>query len=124
MIFAIGMVGINLDEDICTIEQENRAVLTTGIIANCVAVGLGCAIPAWCDEADRIFVQEYLAQKYTIEMSLDNEDLSGLEKIELVKLATELNGELAREKAQFDIWYCVHYDYTIFDDVELIDLGG
>ena len=55
-------------------------------------------------------------------MSLENEELSGLERIELVKQATELNGELAERKARVQLWHFVVYDNTIYDNVELIKL--
>ena len=76
------------------------------------------------DESDKVYVQGYLAQKYTIEKSLDNADLSGLERLELVKRAAVLNGEMAMRKAEYYLWHHVHYDNTIYDGVELIDLGG
>lgn len=76
------------------------------------------------DENDKVYVQVYLAQKYTIEKSLDNADLSGFERLELVKQAAELNGEMATRKAEYYLWHHVHYDNTIYDGVELINLGG
>lgn len=76
------------------------------------------------DNGDRKFVVEYQAQKYTIEASIENSDLTGLERIELVKLATELNKKLASRKYDFDKWYNVHYDNSIYDGVEFINLGG
>lgn len=76
------------------------------------------------DNGDKKFVAEYQAQKYTIESSLENADLTGLERIELVKLATELNKDLAARKYNFNKWYNVHYDNSIYDDIEFINLGG
>lgn len=73
-------------------------------------------------EDEKVYVQKYLAQKQTIEMSLENEDLTGFERIELVKQATELNGEIAERKARFQLWHFVVYDNTIYDNVELIKL--
>ena len=73
-------------------------------------------------QEEKVYVQKYLAQKQTIEMSLENEDLTGLERIELVKQATELNGEVAEKKARFQLWHFVVYDNTIYDNVELIKL--
>lgn len=84
-----------------------------------VFIGIGIG-----DKEERVFVARYNAQKYTIEQSLKEEDLTGLERFELVKQATELNGELAERKAKFELWYHVHYDNDIYDNVELIDLGG
>lgn len=73
-------------------------------------------------QEEKVYVQKYLAQKQTIEMSLENEDLTGLERIEIVKQATELNGKVAERKARFQLWNFVVYDNTIYDNVELIKL--
>lgn len=73
---------------------------------------------------EKVYVQQYLAQKYTIEQSLKNDSLTGLERIQLVNKATELNGELAGRRARFEMWDFVTYDSTIYDNVELIELQG
>ena len=73
-------------------------------------------------ESERVYVQEYVAKKETIESSLSNEDLSGLEKIQLVQQATELNGEFAHRKAVYNLWHTVYYDTTIYDGVKPINL--
>ena len=75
-------------------------------------------------ENEKVYVQKYLAQKQTIEMSLESEELTGLERVQLVTKATELNGEFAEKKARFNLWHFVVYDNTIYDGVELIDLKG
>lgn len=75
-------------------------------------------------ENARVYVAKYLAQKQTIEMSLANEELTVLERVQLVTKATEINGEFARKKAKFELWHFVVYDNTIYDGVELIDLKG
>lgn len=85
--------------------------------AGAVFIGIGINT-----QEEKVYVQKYLAQKQTIEMSLENKDLTGLERIELVKQATELNGELAERKARFQLWHFVVYDNTIYDNVELIKL--
>ncbi len=73
---------------------------------------------------EKVYVQKYLAQKHTIEMSLASEELTGLERVQLVTKATELNGELAERKARFNLWHYVSYDNTIYKNIEFIDLGG
>lgn len=73
-------------------------------------------------ENERVYVEKYLAQKQTIEMSLESEVLTGYERVQLVAKATELNGELAEKKARFDLWHFVVYDNTIYDNVEFIKL--
>lgn len=69
---------------------------------------------------ERIYVSKFEAQKITIEQSLESDVISGAERVQLVNKAVELNGELAEKKAKFDSWYYVHYDNSIYDDVEPI----
>lgn len=73
--------------------------------------------------SEKAYLQKYLIQKETIEMSLESENLSGFERIELVKQATELNGELAEKKAYIKYWYSGVNDNTIYDNVEFINLN-
>lgn len=109
----------------CGIEEfiykDTNWYITTPVIIGVViwisAIFIGIGINT---EEEKVFVKKYLAQKQTIESSLEVEELSGLERIELVKQATELNGELAERKARFELWHFVVYDNTIYDNVELI----
>jgi apolipoprotein N-acyltransferase len=64
------------------------------------------------------------AQKDIIEQSLELDELSGLERIDLVTKAAELNGEMAAKMVSAERWHVVFYDDTIYDDVELIKLDG
>lgn len=73
-------------------------------------------------ECHRVWIAEFEAQKYTIEASIDSETLSGLERIQLVTKAAELNGELARRKTEFNLWHHVVFDKTLYDGVELIQI--
>ena len=73
-------------------------------------------------ENEKVYIQKYLAQKQTIEMSLDNKDLSGLERLELVKQATEINSEFAEKRAKFELWHYVYYDNSLYDNIDLIIL--
>ena len=69
-----------------------------------------------------VYAAKYEAQKDTIEQSLASDILTGLERIELVNKATELNGELAERRAKHGLWYYVYYDNSIYDNVEYIKL--
>ena len=73
--------------------------------------------------SEKAYLQKYLIQKETIEMSLENDNLSGFERVELVKQATELNGKLAEKKAYIKYWYSGVNDNTIYDNVEFINLN-
>lgn len=75
-------------------------------------------------DSEKVYISKYLAEKETIEMSLESEQLSGLERVELVKKATELNGELAEKKAQYKLWHFVTYDNAMYDNIEFINFGG
>jgi hypothetical protein len=74
-------------------------------------------------DSHKVFLQVYLVQKETIEMSLESDNLSGFERIELVKQATELNGELTKRKTYIKYWYSGVSDNTIYDNVEFINLN-
>lgn len=69
---------------------------------------------------ERVFIAKYEAQKVTIEQSLTSDVLSGLERIELVNKAVDLNGELAERKAKCDRWDVVLYDESMYNNVEFI----
>lgn len=64
------------------------------------------------------------AQKDIIEQSLELDSLSGLERIDLVTKAAELNGEMAARVVSAERWHVVFYDDTVYDGVELIKLDG
>lgn len=72
--------------------------------------------------AEKVYIERYKAQKETIEQSLSSDALSGLERIELVNKAVDINGEVAARKAKSKLWYYVYTDKHIYDNVELIDL--
>ncbi len=94
-------------------------LLVVAFIAMSLTVFGGIGIET---EDQKVFVKIYETKKITIEQSLSNENLSGLERIELVKQAVDLNGELAERKARCERWHCVLYDKTIFNEVEFISL--
>lgn len=75
-------------------------------------------------DSHKAYLQKYLAQKETIEMSLESDNLSGFERVELVKQASELNGELAERKAYIKYWYSGVSDNTIYDNIEFIKFMG
>ena len=74
------------------------------------------------ENSHNAYAQKYLIQKQTIEMSLENEKLTGFERIELVKQAVELNGELAERKRSIKHWNSGVLDNTIYDNIEFINL--
>ena len=112
-------------EDCAEEEAKANKKMNIALIVNIfVFVGFIFAGIGISDNDDRKFVAEYQAQKYTIESSLNNAELTGLERIELLKLATDLNKQLTSRKYDFNKWYNVHYDNSIYDNIEFINLGG
>lgn len=69
----------------------------------------------------------YEAEKMTIEQSLANESLTGLEKFELVQQASELNKWLAQQKFDYERWAYFDIDKTVkkaYKDAEYIVLNN
>lgn len=93
------------------------------IIGVCAWVGFIFVGVQLNTNSHKAYLQKYLIQKETIEMSLESDNLSGFERVELVKQATELNGELAEKKAYIKYWYSGVNDNTIYDDVQYINLN-
>ena len=93
-------------------------ILSVLILIGCTFVGIGMNT-----EDERIFIAKFNAQKSTIEQSLNSDVLSGLERVQLVNQATELNGELSERKVLYERWHHVCYSDNLYDDVEFIILG-
>ena len=68
------------------------------------------------------WTQQYISQKQLIEDSLKNEKLSGLERVELVKQANELNAELIDKQIKCVKWYNFTMDDTVLE-LELVSLN-
>ena len=68
-------------------------------------------------------VASYQASKYTIEKSLENVELTGLERLELVKQASEQNSWLAEKQYEVKQWYRFYLNKDIILELEMIDLG-
>lgn len=116
LVFCIGCLA----SDTAIWSYSDKGITIAAVIAAAVwiigiLVGIGLVT-----EDERIYVAKYEMQKTTIEESLESDTLTGLERIELVNKAIELNGELAERKARFDLWHTVHYDNSIYDDVDFI----
>lgn len=68
-------------------------------------------------------IASYQASKHTIEMSLENEDLTGFERVELVKQASEKNEWLAQKQYEVQQWYRFYLDKDAVLKLEPIDLA-
>lgn len=71
-------------------------------------------------EHERVYIAKYESQKATIEYSLASDEITGMERVQLVTKAVEINGELAERKAKFERWHYCTFDSSLYDDVEPI----
>lgn len=71
----------------------------------------------------RRYVYEYIAKKETIEASLQNENLAGLERMQLVEQAAKANQELAGIQYDCQQWYGFFIDDRVLE-LEPIDISG
>ena len=125
--FLIALLPLLIGSIIVTENDPYHIILAWIIVIGIsVAVWVGgvfIGIGLNTDEA-RTFIASYGAEKFTIEQSLNTDTLTGFERIELVKRASELNGELAARKEKSTFWHWVYFEKGIYDNVEFIDLGG
>lgn len=104
-----------------TVNSEDSDIIRVAIIVAFVVFILSIFIGIGINtEYARVWSANFEAQKTTIEQSLDSEVLAGLERIELVNKAAELNGELAERRASSELWHYVYYDEDIYSGIEPI----
>ena len=68
------------------------------------------------------YINSYIIKKQVIEESLNNEILSGLEKLELLKQVVELNGEYAEKKTIYNKPIYFYLDRDKINNIEMIKL--
>lgn len=102
-----------------TKEEVKRLVWLNRIfaIALCLLITNTCSFGAvqMSKEETRKYMEEYFAVKTTIESSVKNEAFSGLERVELVKQASEENAELARIQYKCKQWYGFDIDKRVLE---------
>lgn len=103
----------------CDCSEVTGVVIAAALLVVLFVIGTFVGIGIVTDDA-RVYATRFEVQKTTIEQSLSSDTLTGLERIELVNKAIELNGELAERKAYADLWHVVLYDESIYDNVEFI----
>lgn len=69
------------------------------------------------------YIEQYIATKSTIETSLKNDTLTGLERVQLVQQASKANSELAGYKYDCRQWYGIAFDDRALE-LEPIDISG
>ena len=75
-------------------------------------------------ESNHKYIASYSIKKETIEVSINSNNLSDIEKIELVKIATELNGELAEKQYKCGKWYSFGLLPKELKELKPIDITG
>ena len=75
-------------------------------------------------ESSHKYIASYSIKKETIETSINSDNLSDIEKIELVKIATELNGELAEKQYKCGKWYSFGLLPKELKGLKSIDITG
>ena len=109
---------------IACFKSDDSVRMRFGIVACSVTVAVFVVSLLTCitisSNGEREFAEKFIVQKTTIEQSLESEHLSGLEKIELVNKAVDLNGELAERKLKLTRWYNVLWDKGVYKDIDYI----
>lgn len=117
-------MGYMLTEDLF---YSGWAEMAAKIVCAVLAVGFVIAGPLVACNIDRHlsrqYVETYTAEKQTIEASLQNDGISGFERVELVRQAADANKELAGYKYDCEQWYGFNLDKRILE-LEPIDLAG
>ena len=105
-------------------EFGENASIVVGVIVCIISVSLICGGLCTGDiHREKEFIANFEAQKTVIEESIQNESLTGYERIQLVDSAAELNGELAERKVKISHWYNFHIDNDLYNDISPISLS-
>ena len=110
-------VGLLIAQIVCDEELACGITIIVSITVFIAGIFIGISLNT---ENANIWSAKFKAQKATIEQSLESDVLSGLERIELVNKASDLNGELAERKAESELWHVIYYDKNVYDGIEPI----
>lgn len=104
-------------------DWDSKKVVIITTIYSIVAITISFFVPYYVEKEDsNSYVNSYAIKKATIEESLKSETLTGFERIELVKQATEINAGLAEKKYEITKWYGFYLNKEI-ENLEYIDLN-
>ena len=104
-------------------DWSSKKVVIITIIYSIIAITTSFFVPYYVEKEDsNSYVNSYTIKKATIEESLKNETLTGFERVELVKQATEINSDLAEKKYEITKWYGFYLNKEI-ENLEYIDLN-
>ena len=101
-------------------DSKKAVIITT--IYSIIAITISFFVPYYVEKEDsNSYVNSYAIKKATIEDSLKSETLTGFERAELVKQATEINADLAQKQYEITKWYGFYLNKEI-ENLEYIDL--
>ena len=104
-------------------DWDSKKVVIITTIYSIIAITISFFVPYYVEKEDsNSYVNSYAIKKATIEESLKNEALTGFERAELVKQATEINAGLAEKKYKITKWYGFYLNKEI-ENLEYIDLN-
>ena len=104
-------------------DWDSKKVVIITTIYSIIAITISFFGPYYVEKEDsNSYVNSYAIKKATIEESLKNEALTGFERAELVKQATEINADLAQKKYEITKWYGFYLNKEI-ENLEYIDLN-
>ena len=119
----IGLGFCTILDSYLDLDSDKVVIVTITVIYSIIAITTSFFVPYYvAKENSNSYVNSYAIKKATIEESLKNEALTGFERIELVKQATEINSDLAEKKYEITKWYGFYLNKEI-ENLEYIDLN-
>ena len=103
-------------------EESHKGMIMGIIVALCVIIC--CSLLGLnLDQIDyEKKVNTYITTKQTIENAMQNKELTGLEKIELVKQINEQNQKLEELKIDVKQWYSFYLDESKVNELQPIEI--
>ena len=94
--------------------------IVTAVVVLCLSTFIGARIHIRMFEGD---VRQFETAKATYSEAIKSEDITGLERIEIVNKITEENKALARLKYDATKWYYFYFPDNLVDNLEPIKLS-
>lgn len=102
------------------LSKYGKIQITIVVLVLCLSMFIGARVHIRMFERD---VKQFESAKATYSESIKSEDISGLERIEIVNKITEENKTLARLKYDATKWYYFYLPDNIVDNIEPIKLS-
>lgn len=100
---------------------KTRTIVCLIILSFIIPALIGAIIGKYEDNNYYLqYIAEYKEKKEIYERSINNKNLSDLEKIDLVSNISFLNSELARKKIEYKKWY-YKVDYSLIEELKPIN---